>query len=98
MSSKALKAEILIFVLLLFGIPFLQSIEFYLGSYTRLEDLIWVHILVGFFHLKVFRIGFPIMVLDIDHVLSHFEDLLPIHNVYVTPIFGFVFLKTLRSL
>lgn len=88
MSSKALKAEILIFVLLLFGIPFLQSIEFYLGSYTRLEDLIWVHILVGF----------PIMVLDIDRVLAHFEDLLPFHNVYVTPIFGFVFLKTLRSL
>lgn len=88
MSSKALKAEILIFVLLLFGIPFLQSIEFYLGSYTRLEDLIWVHILVGF----------PIMVLDIDHVLAHFEDLLPFHNVYVTTIFGFVFLITLRSL
>lgn len=88
MSSKALKAEILIFVLLLFGIPFLQSIEFYLGSYTRLEDLIWVHILVGF----------PIMVLDIDHVLAHFEDLLPFHNVYVTTIFGFFFLITLRSL
>lgn len=88
MSSKALKAEILIFVLLLFGIPFLQIIEFYLGSYTRLEDLIWVHILVGF----------PIMVLDIDHVLAHFEDLLPFHNVYVTTIFGFFFLITLRSL